>query len=145
MGENAALSTGYVQQPGPRAQRLRFVHHNATAVYTPTAGRLRYAIHAYSHRGLRSIMNYGYVFRLAATAAMRPRLALTLVRIAWRMRARDWYRRPPFLPLPTARYVAWRLHTAFGDVDHSPDAAELERYATWVRWMGRMRSRGRTL
>jgi len=89
-------------------------------------------------------MNYGYVFRLAASAVLRPRLAWTLVRIAWRMRARDWYRKPPFLPLPPARYVAWRMYTAFGAADHVPDVAELERYAAWVRWMGRMRWRERT-
>jgi hypothetical protein len=88
-------------------------------------------------------MNYGYVVRLAAVAVVRPRLAWTLVRIAWRMRARDWYRKPPFLPLPPARYVEWRMHTAFGDEHHALDARELERYAAWVRWMGRMRSRGR--
>jgi hypothetical protein len=89
-------------------------------------------------------MKNGSALRLAATAALRPRLAWTLVRVAWRMRARGWYRRPPFLPLPPERYLAWRMHTAFGDERYRPDAAELERYAAWIRWMGRIRSGRRT-
>lgn len=62
----------------------------------------------------------------------RPALAADLLRVAWRFRARGWYRRFPFLPLPAREYVRWRMHTAYGDHDAVPSAAEVERYARWV-------------
>ena len=73
---------------------------------------------------------------LALRAAVRPGLAADLLRVAWRVRARGWYRRPPFLPLPPAEYVRWRMHTAYGDEDAVPPAEDVERYA---RWVGRQR------
>ena len=62
----------------------------------------------------------------------RPSLAVNLLRVAWRFRTRGWYRRFPFLPLPARDYVRWRMHTAYGDHDAVPTAAEIERYARWV-------------
>ena len=73
---------------------------------------------------------------LALRAAVRPALAADLLRVAWRFRTRGWWRRPPFLPLPPAEYVRWRMHTAYGDEDAVPPAADVERYA---RWVGRQR------
>jgi hypothetical protein len=69
---------------------------------------------------------------LAARAALRPRLAADLLRVAWRFRARRWYRRFPFLPLPPRDYVRWRMHTAYGTADAVPPAEDVERYARWV-------------
>ncbi|MCI0435782.1 MAG: hypothetical protein L0271_19390 [Gemmatimonadetes bacterium] len=83
-------------------------------------------------------MRYGDIlFRLARLAIRRPRVAVRLLAAAWRFRARDWFRRPPYLPLPPPEYVAWRIHTAYGDGDRVPDAAEVERYLAWVAWMRR--------
>ena len=69
---------------------------------------------------------------LAARAAVRPALAADLLRVAWRFRSRTWYRRFPFLPLPSRDYVRWRMHTAYGAYDAVPPAADVERYARWV-------------
>ena len=69
---------------------------------------------------------------LAGRALVRPRLARDLLRVAWRFRARHWYRRFPFLPLPSREYVAWRMHTAYGDHHAVPPAEDVERYARWV-------------
>lgn len=69
---------------------------------------------------------------LALRSLRRPRLAADLLRVAWRFRARDWYRRFPFLPLPAPEYVEWRMHTAYGDPHALPPARDLERYARWV-------------
>ena len=69
---------------------------------------------------------------LALRALVRPALAADLLRVAWRFRARGWYRRPPFLPLPPAEYVRWRMYTAYGDENAVPPAADVERYARWV-------------
>lgn len=69
---------------------------------------------------------------LAARAALRPALAASLLRVAWRFRHRHWYRRFPFLPLPARDYVRWRMHTAYGDADAVPPAIDVERYARWA-------------
>lgn len=72
---------------------------------------------------------------MAGLALRRPRLVGSLLSAAWRFRGRDWYRRAPFLPLPPPKYLAWRLHTAYGAEDHVPEPAELERYLRWASWM----------
>lgn len=61
----------------------------------------------------------------------RPKLTLLLLRAAWRFRARNWYRRPPFLPLPPRKYLDWRFHTAYGDEAYLPEPGEVERYLRW--------------
>lgn len=69
---------------------------------------------------------------IAGHALRRPRLLASLVRAAWRFRARGWWRRPPFLPLPPPEYVDWRMHTAYGDGGREPTADELARYVQWA-------------
>jgi hypothetical protein len=69
---------------------------------------------------------------LGARALRHPTLALDLLRVLWNFRARGWWRRPPFLPLPPREYVRWRMHTAYGDHDAIPPADDIARYARWV-------------
>lgn len=69
---------------------------------------------------------------LALRAIVRPRLAVDLLTVAWRFRRRAWFRRFPFLPLPAADYVRWRMHTAYGDYAAVPPASDIERYAEWA-------------
>jgi hypothetical protein len=71
--------------------------------------------------------------RLALRSLVNPRLALDLVRLAWSFRARAWYRRPPFLPLPPRDYVRWRMFTAYGDTHAVPPVADVVRFARWRR------------
>ncbi len=71
--------------------------------------------------------------RLAVRGLVNPRLALDLVRLAWSFRARAWYRRPPFLPLPPRDYVAWRMFTAYGDEHAVPPIEDVVRFARWRR------------
>ncbi len=71
--------------------------------------------------------------RLALRATVRPRLAVDLARLAWSFRARDWYRRPPFLPLPSREYMRWRMLTAYGDEDAVPPVEDVVRFARWRR------------
>jgi len=75
----------------------------------------------------------GLTLRLAARALINPPLALDLLRVAWRFRARHWYARPPFLPLPDRVYLRWRMHTAYGDHDAVPPTEDVIRYAHWTR------------
>jgi len=74
--------------------------------------------------------------RLVGKAVLHPSLALLMLRAAWRFRAKDWYRRAPFIPVPPADYMAWRAETAWGDAGHIADAESLGRYLRWVRRMG---------
>ncbi|OLC97002.1 MAG: hypothetical protein AUJ00_02985 [Gemmatimonadetes bacterium 13_1_40CM_3_70_6] len=60
--------------------------------------------------------------RLALRAALRPRLALDLLRLAWSFRARDWWRFPPFLPLPPREYL-----------DAIPPVDDVVNFARWRR------------
>jgi len=69
--------------------------------------------------------------RFAGLAVRHPGLLLPLVAAGWRFRARGWYRRAPFLPLPPAEYLAWRMHTAYGNEEAEPSVRDLERYLRW--------------
>lgn len=72
---------------------------------------------------------------LLRRSVARPRMLWLLVRAAWRFRARGWNRRLPFLPVPPTEYLAWRLHTAYGDTGALPATQDLERYLEWVERM----------
>jgi hypothetical protein len=69
---------------------------------------------------------------LALRALRRPATGVALARVAWRFRRRQWWRRFPFLPLPAADYLRWRMYTAYGDSDAVPPAADVERFARWA-------------
>ena len=72
------------------------------------------------------------VLTLAARALRNPAVAAALLRVGWRFRRRDWWRRAPFLPLPAREYVRWRMHTAYGAYDAVPPAEDVIRYALWA-------------
>jgi hypothetical protein len=69
---------------------------------------------------------------LALRALRDPTTGAALLRVAWRFRRRDWWRRAPFLPLPAWTYLRWRMHTAYGDADVVPPAEDVVRYARWA-------------
>jgi len=73
------------------------------------------------------------VLSLAWRALINPRVAWDLVSLAWAMRTRRWYSNPPFLPVPPAEYLRWRMHTAYGDENALPPARDVLRYARWRR------------
>jgi hypothetical protein len=78
------------------------------------------------------------LFALVGRALIDPRVARDLLSLAWVMRARGWYRTPPFVPFPPAEYLRWRMYTAFGDETALPSAAEIVRYARWRRELLRL-------
>jgi hypothetical protein len=77
------------------------------------------------------------MLRVVALCLRRPRLLPLLAGAAWRFRRSGWYRRPPFLPLPSADYLDWRLHTAFGDEQVEPTADDVQEYLEWTVRMQR--------
>jgi hypothetical protein len=70
---------------------------------------------------------------LSARAALNPRVAIDLLSLAWSMRRRGWYSRAPFLPVPPAEYVRWRMYTAYGDESAVPPVKDVLRFARWRR------------
>jgi hypothetical protein len=70
--------------------------------------------------------------RLTLTGVLHPTTAAALIAVAWRFRARGWFRRFPFLPLPDGQYVRWRMYTAYGDSALVPAAEDVIRYARWA-------------
>jgi hypothetical protein len=46
---------------------------------------------------------------------------------------RGWWRRPPFLPLPDAAYLRFRMETAYGDANRDPEPVDLITYLRWCR------------
>jgi len=70
---------------------------------------------------------------LALRALVNPRLAVDLLRLMWSFRARAWYRRPPFLPLPPREYMRWRMFTAYGDEAAVPPVSDVVQFARWRR------------
>ncbi len=66
-------------------------------------------------------------------ALVNPRLALDLLRTGWAFRGRDWWRRPPFLPLPDRRYLRWRMYTAYADENAVPPVRDVIGFARWRR------------
>lgn len=79
---------------------------------------------------------------LLGRALVRPRLLGAMLRAAWRFRARGWWHRPPFLPLPPRDYLEWRMHTAYGDDGRLPAIDEVERYLRWANRMHATRRSG---
>ena len=63
----------------------------------------------------------------------RPRLWGTAVHQVRVLAAPGWWRRPPFLPLPDADYMRFRLVTQYGDPAHAPEPADVIAYLHWCR------------
>lgn len=75
----------------------------------------------------------GVLASLTLRAIVWPPVALDLLSLWWAFRRRAWWRHPPFLPLPDGEYLAWRLHTAYGEEREIPPAEDILRFARWRR------------
>ena len=71
--------------------------------------------------------------RILAHVAARPSLWWASVASAIRFAPRGWWRRPPFLPRPDARYWRFRMETAYGDPDAEPSLDDLVVAIRWSR------------
>ncbi|MGI9625863.1 MAG: hypothetical protein ACR2QM_03430 [Longimicrobiales bacterium] len=83
------------------------------------------------------------VYRRSAWIMLtRPWLLPVFLSAAWAFRSKDWFRRPPFLPLPSAAYLKWRMETAYGDGESEPPAEDFIRFLKWSRAMRKEMGRG---
>ncbi|MCU1393010.1 MAG: hypothetical protein JWM34_1438 [Ilumatobacteraceae bacterium] len=71
--------------------------------------------------------------RVGVAVAARPGLWRTAARQVRRTAPPGWFRRPPFLPVPTGEYLRFRLTTQYGDVDHRPEPVDVINYLSWCR------------
>ena len=76
------------------------------------------------------------MFRVGVAVLRRPGLWGTAVRQGWRTAPHGWWRRRPFLPLPSGDYLRFRLLTQYGDGDARPDPADVIAYLEWCRQYG---------
>ncbi|HET9546843.1 MAG TPA: hypothetical protein VFO97_03365 [Desertimonas sp.] len=70
---------------------------------------------------------------MAGAVLRHPGLWPIAVRQLRRSARRDWWRRPPFLPVPSADYVGFRLITQYGDPAAQPAAEDVVAYLRWCR------------
>jgi hypothetical protein len=71
--------------------------------------------------------------RIGVAVVARPRLWSTVVRQMRRTAAPGWYRRRPFLPVPSGAYLHFRLVTQYADAQHRPEPADVVSYLAWCR------------
>jgi hypothetical protein len=72
------------------------------------------------------------VIRSGAALGAHPSLWPTALRQAGRLCRPGWWRRAPFLPIPDAEYVRFRLETQYGP-DGVPDPGDVLVYLRWCR------------
>lgn len=76
------------------------------------------------------------LFGATAVLVRRPDLWVTALRQFRVLVSPRWWRRAPFLPVPDAEYVRFRLQTAYGgDGTVRPTAGDLVAYLEWCRSM----------
>jgi hypothetical protein len=85
---------------------------------------------------------------VALIVVRHPSLWRTAVRQARRTSTPGWWRRRPFLPVPSGDYLRFRLLTQYGDTDRAPEPQDVLNYLVWCReWdqarvgVGRSRAR----
>jgi hypothetical protein len=67
------------------------------------------------------------------TVLRQPQLWRTAIRQVFRLAPNGWWRRAPFMPLPDARYLQFRMETQYGDTMHRAEQHDLVTYLVWCR------------
>ena len=79
-----------------------------------------------------------FAWAAAVAVARHPSLWPTGARQVLVLAAPGWWRRPPFLPLPTPDYLRFRLQTAYGGAgDQTPAPDDVVTYLRWCRSQAR--------
>lgn len=80
----------------------------------------------------------GWVRAAVREVVPHPSLYGTAARQAGALAPAGWWRSWPPLPLPDARYLAFRLETAYGSAGSSPRAGDVVTYLRWCRQWRRL-------
>ena len=70
---------------------------------------------------------------IAAAVARHPSLWPVAVRQWRRTTPVGWWRRRPFLPVPSREYLRFRLLTQYGDSETGATGADVVNYLAWCR------------
>lgn len=73
------------------------------------------------------------MIRVVAAVAAHPSLWPTAVIQLRRLVPQRWWRRRPFLPLPSRSYLEFRLVTQYGDTSRRPEPEDVLNYLRWCR------------
>ena len=73
----------------------------------------------------------GWWLTVGSALLRRPGLWATAVRQAFRLAAPGWWRRRPFLPVPGAGYLHFRLVTQYGSAEHRIEPDDVLNYLAW--------------
>lgn len=75
--------------------------------------------------------------RIGFVVMVHPSLWATAIRQLRRMAPPGWWRRMPFLPVPSGDYLNFRLATQYGSTgqtrDRVPDPVDVLTYLAWCR------------
>ena len=71
--------------------------------------------------------------RAVLAVLRRPSLWVTGVRQLLVLAPPGWWRQAPWLPLPDAAYLRFRMQTMYGDDGHEPEPDDLVTYLQWCR------------
>ena len=73
------------------------------------------------------------VIRSLGGVLRRPGLWPTALRQARRTAPPGWWKRSPFLPVPSGDYLEFRMVTQYGDAEGRPASADVVKYLEWCR------------
>jgi hypothetical protein len=73
------------------------------------------------------------VLAILAAVARHPSIWPTTIRQGRRLVPDRWWRRAPFLPVPSRNYLEFRLVTQYGDISHRPEPTDVLNYLRWCR------------
>lgn len=82
------------------------------------------------------------MIRVVAAVARRPRLWPVALRQWRRTTPTGWWRKAPFLPVPSRDYLRFRLLTQYGDTQHPVDPGDVVNYLAWCRQWSRSSGSG---
>jgi hypothetical protein len=75
--------------------------------------------------------------RVVAAVAARPGLWRTALHQARVSAPPGWWKRTPFLPVPSGDYLRFRLVTQYGQPQHRPEPDDVISYLTWCQQWNR--------
>ena len=73
------------------------------------------------------------MIRSGLAVLRRPALWSTAARQMRRMAPPGWWRRRPFLPVPSGEYLRFRMLTQYGDTGHEWVPEDVVGYLSWCR------------
>ncbi|MDA8262673.1 MAG: hypothetical protein M0Z47_07565 [Actinomycetota bacterium] len=86
-----------------------------------------------THKGRRMARMTAWALVAGANVVVRPSMWGIAVAQLFAFARRDWYARPPYLPVPDMRYLRFRMETLYGTGDAMPPTRDLLEYLRWCR------------